>query len=146
MGGGNDRGIAARLRTIAPVVPDPLRRRTGRRNFPHPGKTRHTGLSDSRQDRGGVDMVRYTMFVLTNAVEGREDAFNEWYTNEHLAQVLEVPGFVGAQRFKVVDIPGFPPADYRCGATYDVEGDDPKAAATELFARYGTEALPASDT
>ena len=44
-------------------------------------------------------MAKYTFVVLTNAVEGKDDAFDEWYTNTHLGDVLAVPGFVSAQRF-----------------------------------------------
>ena len=49
-------------------------------------------------------MAKYTFVVLTNAVEGKDDAFDEWYTNTHLGEVqLAVPGFVSAQRFKLTD-------------------------------------------
>jgi hypothetical protein len=29
-------------------------------------------------------MERYTFLVLTNAVEGTDDEFNDWYNNQHL--------------------------------------------------------------
>ena len=37
-------------------------------------------------------MAKYTFVVLTNAVDGKDDTFNEWYTNTHLGDVLAVPG------------------------------------------------------
>jgi len=44
-------------------------------------------------------MVKFTYLVLTNAVPGREEEFNRWYTEQHLPDVLRVPGVVSAQRF-----------------------------------------------
>ena len=46
-------------------------------------------------------MPKYTFMVLTNPVEGQEDIYNDWYNNRHLADVLKVPVFVSAQRFKL---------------------------------------------
>jgi len=45
-------------------------------------------------------MVKATLVVLTNPVAGREDDYNDWYTNRHLGDVLEVPGIVSAKRLK----------------------------------------------
>ena len=45
-------------------------------------------------------MPRYNLIVLTNPVDGREDEYNDWYTNVHLDDVLKVPGVVAAQRFR----------------------------------------------
>jgi hypothetical protein len=35
----------------------------------------------------------------------REEEFNDWYDREHLAQVVALPGFVSARRYKVDDAP-----------------------------------------
>lgn len=35
----------------------------------------------------------------------REEEFNDWYDREHLAQVVAVPGFVSARRYRVDDAP-----------------------------------------
>ena len=50
-------------------------------------------------------MAKYTFVVLTNAVEGKDDAFDEWYTNTHLGDVLAVPGFVSAQGQAAASVP-----------------------------------------
>ncbi len=42
------------------------------------------------------------MVVLANAVEGRDEEYNEWYTNVHIPEVLAA-GFTAAQRFKMAD-------------------------------------------
>jgi hypothetical protein len=44
---------------------------------------------------------KYTLVVLTNAVEGKEAEFNEWYSKTHLKDVIAIPGFKSAQRFKI---------------------------------------------
>ena len=46
-------------------------------------------------------MSRYVFVVLTNASGGRDDEFNEWYNNQHIPDVLKIPGFVAAQRFNI---------------------------------------------
>jgi len=44
---------------------------------------------------------KYIIAVYSNPTEGNEDAYNQWYSDTHLAEVLQVPGFVAAQRFKL---------------------------------------------
>jgi hypothetical protein len=67
----------------------------------------------------------YTYVVRTNPVPGREDEYNRWYSERHLADVMSVPGFVSARRFKIVD----PAADgapaQRYMALYNMRTDDP---------------------
>ena len=48
-------------------------------------------------------MTKCNFVILSNPVAGREDEFNEWYTKQHLDDVLKVPGFVAAQRFTAQD-------------------------------------------
>jgi hypothetical protein len=84
-------------------------------------------------------MAKHVFVVLTNSVEGQEDAFNEWYDNTHLGDVLKVPGFLSAQRFKLSDTQwGDPPFPWRYLALYEIETDDLAATMAELKARSGT--------
>ena len=78
-------------------------------------------------------MSKYIMAVYSNAVEGREDEYNQWYNDIHLGEVLEVPGFVAAQRFSVTGDPvrGDSPA-HKYLAIYELETDDPGACLTAL--------------
>ena len=46
-------------------------------------------------------MPKGVMVVQTGCEPGREDEYNDWYSNTHIPEVLAVPGFVGARRFKV---------------------------------------------
>jgi hypothetical protein len=70
-----------------------------------------------------------TFMVFADGVEGREDEFNNWYEGTHLGEVLQVPGFVSAQRFEIVG----EPSGQKYVAVYEIEGD-PQAALTALYA------------
>lgn len=72
-------------------------------------------------------MTKYLMMVYTNPVEGREADYNEWYNNVHLGEVLQLPGFVAAQRFAVEPDPSAAdgPA-HKYLAIYELETDDPQ--------------------
>ncbi|MGH1561575.1 hypothetical protein [Mumia sp. DW29H23] len=70
------------------------------------------------------------MVVKTNPVDGREDEFNAWYSNEHVPEILAVPGFVGARRYVALEDPadaGDP--GFRYVAIYEIEGSVPEALA-----------------
>jgi hypothetical protein len=45
---------------------------------------------------------RYAMLVLSNPVPGLEQEFNDWYTNTHMGDLVQLPGWMGAQRFRIV--------------------------------------------
>ena len=68
-------------------------------------------------------MKKCTLLVMTNAVEGKESEFNEWYTSRHIHDILNVKGVVSAQRFKFLAGKN----DFRFLALYELETDDPEA-------------------
>lgn len=78
-------------------------------------------------------MGKYALLVHTNAAQGRDDEFNEWYDNVHLGEVLEVEGFTAAQRFALQD-PNAPADARRYLAIYEMETDDPQATLAALGA------------
>jgi hypothetical protein len=81
--------------------------------------------------------MQYKFLVFSNPTEGRDDDYNEWYTNVHLAEVTAIPGFTGAQRFRLVPGEG-PQPEHRYLAVYDIETDNIQGVLQELFVR-GTE-------
>ena len=90
---------------------------------------------------------KYKMVVFTNAVEGKDKDFNDWYQNTHLKQIVSIKSFVQAQRFRFHTniVPGGPdPARYM--AIYDIETDDINASlgAMNEFAASGRMPLPDS--
>jgi|SRR5690348_12328793 hypothetical protein len=92
-------------------------------------------------------MPRYIGIAMTNPVEGREQEFNEWYDNQHIPDVLAIPGNVSAQRFKAADsqLPNRS-SPYRYLAVYEVEVDDLKNLITATVERGGTPAMSRSDS
>ena len=88
-------------------------------------------------------MTTHHLIVLTNPVDGREDEYNDWYTNRHLADVLKVPGIVAAQRFKLSEQQRDPgPHPFAYLAIYECETDDARKIVSELKSRSGTEVMP----
>lgn len=90
-------------------------------------------------------MANYKLVVLTNPMSAEQDAeFNDWYDNIHLDDVVAVPGFISAQRFKLKDALGFEHT-HRYLALYEVETDTPEATCAELFSRQGTAQMMISE-
>ncbi|HTR92376.1 MAG TPA: hypothetical protein VMI73_11605 [Trebonia sp.] len=44
----------------------------------------------------------YTLIVHTSPADGREDEYNAWYDDIHLAEFTALPGVINGRRFKVV--------------------------------------------
>ncbi|TQN62445.1 hypothetical protein FLX27_05915 [Agrobacterium tumefaciens] len=92
-------------------------------------------------------MARYSLIVLTNPVEGREEEFNEWYSGRHLDDVLDLPGVVAAQRYRLAALQrATASSPYRYLAIYEVDTDDLAATVAALRDRAGTDAMPISDS
>ncbi len=85
-------------------------------------------------------MARYKLVALSNAVEGRDDDYNEWYQSQHMPDVLAVPGFVSAERLQVLG-----DGPYKYLAIYEIETDDIGAVLAEFGKRPGTDLMPVSD-
>lgn len=93
------------------------------------------------------------MVVLTEATSEDEEAeFNDWYDNTHLADVLKIPGFVAATRYRLSDAQpeGSNPATNKYLAIYEIESDDIQGTLDALVAerpnRYLSPTLNTSTT
>jgi hypothetical protein len=87
-------------------------------------------------------MAEYRFVVFTNATEGQEAEFNRWYDEQHVPDVLKVPGFVAAQRFVASRVRGEPAHGFL--TIYEISTDDVDATFAELARRVGTELMPMS--
>jgi hypothetical protein len=91
-------------------------------------------------------MARHVFVVFTNPVEGKDASYNDWYDNRHLPDVLDVPGFVSAQRFRLSDTQrAAGPFPWHYLALYEIETEDLKQTLATLGARSGTAAMVISD-
>ncbi len=90
--------------------------------------------------------MRHIFIVYTNAVDGRDEEFNVWYDDQHLQDVLRIPGVVGAQRFELSDRQRLdPPFPWKYAAIYEIETDNLDEVITPLREWIGTERMPRSD-
>ena len=64
-----------------------------------------------------------------------DEEFSEWY-DAHLPEILSIPGFVSAQRFRLepVVVDQTEPTSYRYLALYEIEGD-PRTLLEEMAKR-----------
>lgn len=90
-------------------------------------------------------MTRYLYVALSDPLPGREAELDAWYDDVHLAQVVDVPGFVSARRYAAVETCDGPVQRRRTLVLYEIEADDPAHVIAELRARRGTERLIPSD-
>lgn len=90
---------------------------------------------------------KYKMVVFSNAVEGKDKDFNDWYQNTHLKQIVSIKSFKVAQRFRFQAniIPGSAdPARYM--AIYDIETDDIGAALGAMGELAASGRMPLPDS
>ncbi|WP_435581565.1 hypothetical protein [Amycolatopsis thermoflava] len=65
------------------------------------------------------------LFFAFSTFTGERATFDKWYDEEHIPQVMDSPGMVGAQRFVVADtkpLPGTEPVDFGHAALYELDG------------------------
>jgi hypothetical protein len=90
-------------------------------------------------------MTNSIFVVFTNPVEGKEEAFNAWYSDIHVKEIVDIPGFVSAQRFRLSDAQNGPTGPHRYLAIYEVEGEPAAALAALKAARPDLQMTDALD-
>jgi hypothetical protein len=101
--------------------------------------------TDQNHYRKGAGMKDYAYVVRSAAIAGREDEYNLWYSQRHLKDVIAVPGFISAQRFRLTDpaADGVPSQHYM--AIYTMRTDDPDALLEKLRNLVETGAMEMSE-
>lgn len=89
-------------------------------------------------------MKKFISIALTNAAEGRDADYNAWYEQQHIQDVLAIPGIQSAQRFRIAE-QSRQKLGYRYMAIYEVETDDITSIHRAIAERAGTDAMPRSD-
>ena len=72
--------------------------------------------------------------VHSNAVEGMEEEYNQWYNEVHLKEVLQIEGFNAAQRFELSPVQLVEEQEYKYLAMYEVDSDDVEGTKERLIA------------
>lgn len=88
--------------------------------------------------------TRAYYIVFSNAVSGQESAFHDWYDNQHLGDVLAVPGMVAAQRFRLSPATARQPSPWEWLAIYELTAGREAESIGELRRRAGTDRMPMS--
>lgn len=94
-------------------------------------------------------MKEYTLVIYSNPAHGKEQEYNDWYNNQHLSDVLTVPGFISARRYKLSDVKldeAMPEPPHRYVAFYNMKTDNPEAALTDLRTRVETGLIGLSES
>jgi len=89
-------------------------------------------------------MARFNFVVYSNPVEGREQEYNDWYSNRHLGDLLAIPGVKAARRYKLAatQVSGTPPQPYRYLAIYEIEADNVQSFLDTMMQRVDSGAIP----
>jgi len=90
-------------------------------------------------------MTHYQLVVFSNALDGRDAEYNDWYDNQHLNDVLAVPGFYRAQRLTVDRVLTGEPPEHKYLALYEFEADDLDRTLGHFFSLTGTDKMPMTD-
>src|SRR3972149_10841046 len=88
-------------------------------------------------------MSRYLFVVMTNSGEGKDAEFNRWYDNQHIPDVLRVPGMKSAHRFRLQDGPGAEGTP-RYLTLYEVD-EEPAKVMAEIGKRVNTPQMAMTD-
>ena len=87
-------------------------------------------------------MNTHCLIVYSSPTAGREAEYNSWYNEQHIPDVLRIPGFTGAERYKLPPTEAEP---IRYVALYKMNTTDPDTAVAELTKRAGTPEMIISD-
>jgi len=98
-------------------------------------------------------MRKYEWLVMSKCDPDHRDEFNTWYDEVHLADLLKIPGIVGARRFDLSPFQSTTdpetggimvsegdalPGQFPFLAIYEFETDDVKWVMEEIVRRSGT--------
>lgn len=90
-------------------------------------------------------MAKLVLVATSSAQEGRDDDYNAWYDEVHLADVCAIPGVISGRRFTASPASPYPvPASYL--AIYEIETDDPAGVMAELRSRAASGQMKMTDS
>lgn len=78
------------------------------------------------------------LLALSNPVSGMEEEFNDWYTNVHLKECVQLDGTLSAQRFRLTKAQMRENQPYEYLALYEIENGKEEEAIASLKAALPT--------
>src|SRR3546814_14665808 len=90
---------------------------------------KRSSAADRRFATARIDLMTKQLFmIITEAPSAEEEAaFETWYVDRHMPDVLAVPGFTAAQRFRLAPGPDEDNAPARYLTIYEMETEDRKS-------------------
>ena len=92
-------------------------------------------------------MARFTYTILSSAIPGREEEFIKWYSEQHIADVVKIPGVVSGRLFELdfhrvydLDAP-----KWTLMTIYELECDEPEPLIDHIKATSGSVIMPGTD-
>jgi len=102
-------------------------------------------IGTGRVAPGAASTERAELFlVMTNALSGEDDAFNDWYDNRHLADVMSAPGIVAARRYRLARETAGHQSPWSYLALYEIAPGAAESTLAALLKLRGTAAMPLS--
>ncbi|HTH26900.1 MAG TPA: hypothetical protein VL918_00325 [Sphingobium sp.] len=89
-------------------------------------------------------MGKYVMVVQSQAKEGRDDEFNDWYDSTHYHDICAIPGVKSGRRFDATPV-GMGAPGMRYLAIYEIETDDPASVMAEIGKRSASGSMKGCD-
>ncbi|PWR23303.1 DUF4286 family protein [Zavarzinia compransoris] len=90
-------------------------------------------------------MARHVQIVLSNPASiDRDREFNDWYGRQHIPDLMRLPGFKAAQRYRVA-LPFAGAVPWSHAVLYELECDDLGAMLAELVDAHGDGRIAVSD-
>jgi hypothetical protein len=83
-------------------------------------------------------VAKAILLVMTEPLAGKEDEFNDWYSNVHLHELVKVPGIAAAQRFMAVPWSNgeVPAQRYLAVYEFDADVEDVKKALADARSTF----------
>jgi hypothetical protein len=86
-------------------------------------------LSTATEERA---VGRYLALTFTDANEGKEDEYNEWYDREHLPDMLAAKVITRARRYRAAETSRGIQSSHKYVTVYEIEADDLKDARRQI--------------
>jgi hypothetical protein len=93
--------------------------------------------------KGDKTMAKRLMVAFSNAAEGRDEEFNDWYSNVHIPDVCSLEGVLSAARFELEKDNPAAPHQYLTIYELDRDGD---AVMADIIENMGSGAFAYSDS
>ncbi len=87
-------------------------------------------------------MAHHLFLAFAAALDGKGEEYEAWYDSQHMPDVLRVPGFISAQRYRVVGRrPEASTRGYHYLTVYEIDSDDVDATIGEMRSRIAAGAI-----